>query len=78
MKFRVMMKDPDGPSDCITDAARDSLAAIEGISDSEREALLETREQELTDFAGKWLRYGEYVNLEFDTEAGTVTVLPHD
>lgn len=27
-------------------------------------------------FAAKWVKYGEYVTIEFDTDAGTATVVP--
>ena len=70
------MRDPDGSYDCMTDAAKDSLVAIEGLSDEEREQLQEKRAEKLRDFAGKWLEYGEYVVVEFDTDAGTAVVVP--
>ena len=70
------MKDPDGPYECIRDAASDSLKKLDGLSDDERESLKDKRAEELTKFAGKWMKYGEYVTVEFDTEAGTATVVP--
>lgn len=30
----------------------------------------------LKKFAGRWLTYGEYMTVEFDTEAGTAVVVP--
>ena len=72
-KFRVTLKDPDGPADCIGDAARTSLP--EGLSAEEREAIIGIRREELSRFAGQWLEYGEYAQIEFDTEAGTATLL---
>ena len=76
MKFRVTMKDPDGPYDCIKDAAAESLKAIGGLSDDEREALIEKRRETLSVFADRFMEYGEYITVEFDTEAGTATVVP--
>ena len=76
MKFQVTMKDPDGPYECIQDSAKASIAEIEGLSPDERESLEEKRAEALTRVAGKWLKYGEYVTVEFDTEAGTATVVP--
>ena len=76
MKFRITMKDPDGPYECIQDAAKDQVKAIEGITDAERETLMGSRVDALRDFAGKWMEYGEYIEVEFDTEAGTATVIP--
>lgn len=78
MKFRVTFKDPDGPLDCIEDAAKGWAATIEGLSDKERKSIAESRQDYLNDFAGKWLRYGEYVTIEFDTDAGTAVVVPDE
>ena len=76
MKFIVTFKDPDGPSDSIDEAARKSIAAIEGLSEPEREALEEKRIEALREATAKWFKWGEYVDIEIDTEAGTATVLP--
>lgn len=43
MKFRITMKDPDGPSDCVHEAASDSLEDCLGLTDSEKETLHEIR-----------------------------------
>jgi hypothetical protein len=76
MKFTVTFKDPDGPYDSIEEAARESLAAVDGLSEEERDELIETRAKGLREQTRKWFKYGEYVNIEIDTEAGTATVLP--
>lgn len=76
MKFKITMKDPDGAYDSIRGAAEESLEAISALSERERESLVESRHQELSEQARQWLRYGEYLTVEFDTEAGTATVLP--
>ena len=76
MKFRITMKDPDGPYDCIQDAAKEMVDAIKGIEPDERESIQEARHNTLRDFAGKWMEYGEYITVEFDTEAGTAIVVP--
>jgi hypothetical protein len=76
MKFRVTFKDPDGPLDCLADEAKRLAAAVEGIDDDEREALAESRRENLREFVGGWLEYSEYVTIEFDTEANTATVVP--
>jgi hypothetical protein len=76
MKFRITMKDPDGPYECLQDAAKEMVKDIPGIDEEEREALGDTRYNTLRDFAGKWMEYGEYIEVEFDTEAKTATVIP--
>jgi len=75
MKFRVTFKDPDGPYDCLTDAAKESVASIEGIDKDEREALANARREELKKLTDRWFEYGEYVTIEIDTEAKTATVV---
>jgi len=75
MKFRVTLKDPDGPYECIQDAAKDMTKAIDGITDDERKAIQEKRAETLSKFAGRWMSYGEYITVEFDTEAETATVI---
>lgn len=32
-------------------------------------------QEDAAQFANKWVEYGEYVRIEFDTNAGTATVL---
>lgn len=75
MKFQVTLKDPDGPYECIQEAAKDSIASIAGLSADERELLVDQRVAELRKFSDKWLKYGEYVTVEFDTEAGLATIV---
>lgn len=75
MKLRVTFKDPDGPSECVRDAAALSLATITGLSENERDALLEKRTGQLRDSMRRWCEYGEYVTIEIDTEADTAIVI---
>lgn len=76
MKFRIYMKDPDGPFDSIREAAFAAANDIEGLDEDEKESVAESKQLKLTDFAKTWLEYDEYVTLEFDTEAGTCVVVP--
>lgn len=75
MKFTITMKDPDGVYDCIEDAVKDSLKAS-GLPGDEQDALKEVRGNKIREVTGKFFEYGEYVNIEIDTDAGTATVLP--
>lgn len=36
---------------------------------------LETAEK-VVEFVSKWVKYGEYITVEFDTDAGTAVVVP--
>lgn len=74
MKFRVTMKDPDSAYDAIRDAAKESVKET-GLPEDEQEAVLEKRIEKLTAFADQWMEYGEYILLEFDTDAGTCVVI---
>lgn len=74
MKIQITMKDPDGCYDCMRNAAKESLP--EGLSDSEQALLFDERESEIHRICAQWFRYGEYLSVEIDSEAGTCTVLP--
>lgn len=75
MKFRVQLKDPDGVYDSLNDAAAELANAVTGIDAEERAAIQELKRAKIGEFAGKWLEYSEYALIEFDTEAGTATVV---
>lgn len=74
MKFTITMKDPDGPDVCIREAAKQAVDQIEGVDEDEQEYLVDSRADKLHDFVSQWLKHGEYVSIEFDTEAGTATL----
>ena len=74
MKFTITLKDPDRPYEQILETARDSLSEVTGISENEKELLVDGRVEELQEFIGKWFQYGEYIKINFDTEADTATV----
>ena len=77
MKFSVTFKDPDGPHECFQEAAEAAIDAT-NLDEDEHEAAVEIRLEKLKEFAGKWLDCGEYVTIEFDTEAGTAVVVPQE
>lgn len=74
MKFRITLKDPDGFYEGIRDAAESSLKKEKGLSAEERESLIESRVEKIGESLKKWVEYGEYVDIEFDTDAMTATV----
>ena len=76
MKVRVTLKDPDTMQDAVYEAAKLEVKTLEGLSKSEREAIAETRAAEATEIiASKWMEYGEYLVVDFDTEARTAVVV---
>ena len=74
MKFTVTMKDPDGVFACITEAVTEEVEKIKGLSEDEREALIEQRTDEVKDTMKKWFEYSEYLRVEIDTDAVTCIV----
>lgn len=73
MKIRITYKDPDALQDCIKDALAD--LTIEGVNDEEMELIREKRQEEIAKMCGKWFEWGEYLNVEVDTEKETIKVL---
>ena len=75
MKIQVTFKDPDVADDAISEAFED--LEIEGLIDPEEAVLVrEYREKEARDFIfGTFMKYQEYITVEFDTEAKTATVV---
>jgi hypothetical protein len=72
MKFRVVFKTPDALHDAVKDALGD-----EDEDDDEDESEDGPTAKSLISFAERWVRWGEYVTVEFDTVAGTATVVPN-
>lgn len=73
MKFIVQMKDPDVLGDAIDEALAD--LKVEGLSDDELEAVREKRKESISELTSRWFEYGEYLQVEIDTDAETCTVV---
>jgi hypothetical protein len=73
MKFRVSMKDPDTLQDAIADAVHANTADI--ADEDERISVKEVRSDKAHKLCRKWFRYGEYLEVEIDTDAGTCVVV---
>lgn len=77
MRIRVVLKDPDSMPDAVADAVKADLRDTDGISDRERELLADERGEEISgEIAARWMKWGEYLIVEFDTETWTATVRP--
>jgi hypothetical protein len=75
VKIKVTLKDPDTMQDAVRDAVTRDVKAL-GLSARESALLIEDRtENESTEITHRWMEYGEYLSVEFDTEAGTATVV---
>lgn len=60
MKIKVTFKDPNGPHDALK-------AAVKGLSEEEAD--------KVEGAFNRWIRSGEYLTVELDTEADTATVI---
>lgn len=78
MKIVITLKDPDTMPDAVVDAFK-ALPAPEGVSAEEWDSIKEDRAEDVRGhIADKWMEWGEYLRVEFDTDAGTATVIPND
>ena len=75
MKFKVQLKDPDGFFDGVSDAIDASIESLD-LDEDERDAVKDHRSETVNSALEKWVKYSEYVTLEFDTDAGTAIVVP--
>lgn len=76
MKFTVTMKDPDTLDDAISDAIEQAVTADELPDEEERNAVRGIRKDKVRDLCRRWFEYGEYLAVEIDTVAETITVKP--
>lgn len=75
MKIRVTLKDPDTMHDAV-DEAFEKLAKPEGVDAEEWADIREARAAKAKeDISNRWMEYGEYLEVEFDLDAKTATVL---
>lgn len=74
MKFRVTFKDPDAIFEAIDEAAVASLP--QGLPPDEASALANIRQKKLEVFVNDFVSHGEYLTVEFDTDARTARVVP--
>jgi hypothetical protein len=70
MKFRVTMKTPDALNYALEDLEEQMIEHAFLDKDERDEQINEARE-----FAEEYMEWSEYLRVEFDTEAKTVTVL---
>jgi hypothetical protein len=77
VKISVYLKDPDGFSESIQEAAKADVAKL-GLGEQEAKVVAEMRAEEAGKALSRWVEYGECVALEFDTEAMTATVVRRD
>ena len=76
MKFKIAFKDPNFLSVSLVESAKHNLREKNlAVPTEEYEILMEDELNRLNAFTKKWIRWGEYLTVEFDDEAGTATVV---
>lgn len=75
MKFKITFKDPDGVYESMRDAARNSVDLIEGMQPDKKEELIELRYESMYELCRQWVKYGEYITVEIDTDHNTIEVI---
>jgi hypothetical protein len=74
MKFQISFKDPDGVANSIQEAINNDLP--KDLDENEFEELTEGRKILLEEATKRWIKWGEYVTIEIDTEKNTCVVVP--
>ena len=74
MKIVMTFKNPDAVFEAIRDAVRKNLP--DGLTESEKESLEESRIEDADKALETWIKYSEYVTVEFDLEANAARVVP--
>ena len=72
MKIKITFKDPDGVYESIRDYVKTVTAEIVDLGELEQEMHSNAEEK-----LNRWIKWGEYLTVEFDTDAGTATVVPN-
>ena len=75
MKIKIKFKDPDGVSESIELAAKEFVNGYRGFTKDERQLLEKSHGKIIGKALEPWIGCGEYLTVEFDTEAKTATVL---
>ena len=74
MKIVMTFKNPDAVFEAIRDAVRKNLP--DGLTETEKESLEESRIEDADKALETWIKYSEYVTVEFDLEANAARVVP--
>ncbi len=76
MIIRVTLKDPDTMHDAVERAVKEYVETMDGLDAAEKDVLAAGRtEQYRGHISSKWMEWGEYLTVEFDTTTGTAIVI---
>lgn len=79
MKVYITFKTPDALEDAARDAAarvNESATADDRVDDEEAQQAADDAFDKVMEVGQKFIKYGEYLTVELDTETGTCTVKP--
>lgn len=75
MKIQVTFKDPDTAHDAVEDEFKPPYE-VQGLTDlDEIKQVIEVRKEKAHEVVNSFMKYGEYITIEFDAEARTATVV---
>lgn len=80
MKIEISLKDPDAVSEALSDKRRELIPELMkalGICEDAAEIEASERLKKMEKLMYQFFEWGEYVNIEFDDEAGTATLIRH-
>lgn len=75
MKIKLVFKDPEAVRAAAIGAAQESVNSVSGITDAERDNLVESRAAEYIEKLEKWFMWGEYCEVEIDIDEDTGAVI---
>ena len=74
MTFQITLKDPDRVSDFINEVAEQTRP--EDLDDDEWEWNKKQHRESVAEKFSKWIKWKEYIRIDFDLDKGTATVVP--
>lgn len=76
MKMKITMKCPDCIGDAVQRAAENSVDkdGTDGLTDRDRTELINFRREAIEQALVQWVKYSEYITVEFDTVLLTAQV----
>jgi len=76
MKFRITFKDPNGVDYNIQEVVSSILGSyFDELDGYELENVVSEKTLDIEEFIQKWVKWKECITIEFDTIAGTATVV---
>jgi len=78
MKFKISFKDPDSFDDALIDLLTTKDTKIDYFKNISCDEAMQDKRHKLIEFLQQWVRYEQYIDVEFDTESNTATVIKRE